>query len=72
MINENDAKMLDALKKSVSELDGDETFTITARRCKRCGGLLTSAQAVKDGYGHVCKMKAEGERPDPNQIKMDI
>lgn len=30
---------------------GSEVFTIPARRCKRCGGLLTSAQAIKDGYG---------------------
>ena len=35
-----------------------ETFVIKARRCKRCGGLLTSKQAVLDGYGHVCKQKA--------------
>ena len=34
-----------------------EIFMVRARRCKRCGGLLTSAQAVADGYGHVCKMK---------------
>ncbi len=34
-----------------------ETFIIKARRCKRCGGLLTSRQAVLDGYGHVCKQK---------------
>lgn len=38
--------------------DDDEIFTVKARRCKRCGGLLTSKQAVADGYGHVCKMKA--------------
>lgn len=34
-----------------------EIFMVRARRCQRCGGLLTSAQAVSDGYGHVCKMK---------------
>lgn len=52
----------------------DDIFTIKARRCKRCGGLLTSKQAVEDGYGHVCKMKAEAEiraaQPDPNQISL--
>ncbi len=51
--------------------DQDEIFTIKARRCKRCGGLLTSKQAVEDGYGHVCKMKIwaeiEAAKPDPNQ-----
>lgn len=51
----------------------DEIFIVKARRCKRCGGLLTSAQAVKDGYGHVCKMKtfAHAEpRHDPNQTSL--
>lgn len=40
-----------------------EIFIIRARRCKRCGGLLTSEQSLEDGYGHVCKMKthATGE-----------
>lgn len=54
--------------------DQDEIFTIKARRCKRCGGLLTSKQAVEEGYGHVCKMKAHAEaeaaKPDPNQINL--
>lgn len=30
-------------------MDG-EIFTIRARRCKRCGRLLTSAEAVEKGY----------------------
>jgi len=51
-----------------------ETFIIKARRCKRCGGLLTSKQAVEDGYGHVCKMKERAEQaaatPDPNQLTL--
>lgn len=51
-----------------------ETFIIKARRCKRCGGLLTSKQAVEDGYGHVCKMKTKAEieaaTPDPNQLTL--
>ena len=41
--------------------NNDEIFTIKARRCKRCGGILTSKQAVEDGYGHTCKMKAKAE-----------
>jgi len=52
--------------------DASEIFMVKARRCKRCGGLLTSAQAVRDGYGHVCKMKELGEqeakRPFPGQM----
>lgn len=39
----------------------EEVFRIPARRCKRCGGLLTSEQALKDGYGHICKMKTRRE-----------
>lgn len=41
--------------------DEGDIFMVRARRCKRCGGLLTSKQAVAEGYGHVCKMKALGE-----------
>lgn len=52
----------------------DEIFLVKARKCKRCGGLLTSRQAVEDGYGHVCKMKARAEeeqrKPDPNQLNL--
>lgn len=38
-----------------------EIFTIPARRCKRCGGILTSEQSLKSGYGPGClrKMKLE-------------
>ncbi len=28
-------------------MEKDDLFTITARRCKRCGGLLTSAQGIR-------------------------
>ena len=38
-----------------------EIFTIPARRCKRCGGLLTSAQAIRDGYGSCCLRKMRQE-----------
>ena len=43
----------------------DETndiFQIPARVCKRCGGLLTSSQGLRDGYGHTCKMKTRREK----------
>lgn len=42
-------------------MEQDETFTIKARRCKRCGGLLFSADSIRDGYGHSCKMKMRRE-----------
>lgn len=39
----------------------NDTFLVIARRCKRCGGILISSDAVKDGYGHTCKMKQREE-----------
>ena len=44
-------------------------FTIPARRCKRCGGLLTSAQAIKDGYGSCCLRKIRQEERAKEQLK---
>lgn len=55
-------------------MNEDGIFTINARRCKRCGGILTNKQAVEEGYGHVCKMKAcaeeEAKKPIDGQIKL--
>ena len=48
--------------------DGD-IFMVRARRCQRCGGLLTSAQAVADGSGHVCKMKELQKKRDREERK---
>ena len=44
-----------------------EIFTIPARKCRRCGGLLTSGQAIKDGYGACClrKLRAEEQKKEP-------
>ena len=42
-------------------MSGDEVFTIQARRCKRCGRLLTSQEAVERGYGCQCAIKAKRE-----------
>ena len=36
-------------------------FTSRARRCKRCGGILTSEQGLRDGYGPCCLRKAREE-----------
>lgn len=53
------------------DMSGDEVFTIQARRCKRCGRLLTSQEAVERGYGCQCAMKAkreeEAQKPMPGQ-----
>ena len=46
-----------------------EVFTIPARRCKRCGGLLTSAQAIKDGYGSCCLRKIRQEQRAKEEAK---
>lgn len=52
----------------------DEIFTIRARRCKRCGRLLTSAEAVAKGYGCQCAAKAKVEErermPLPGQMSL--
>ena len=49
-----------------------EIFMVRARRCKRCGGLLTSRQAVADGYGHTCKLKERGEYESRQQLPGQI
>jgi DNA-directed RNA polymerase subunit RPC12/RpoP len=50
----------------------DEVFTIRARRCKRCGRLLTSKEAVEKGYGCQCAEKVLAEEreaaPLPGQM----
>lgn len=51
--------------------DGD-IFMVRARRCKRCGGLLTSRQAVEDGYDHVCKMKELNEKLSKQPLRGQI
>ncbi len=51
--------------------ENEELFTIQARRCKRCGRLLTSQEAVERGYGCQCAIKAkreeEAQKPIPGQ-----
>lgn len=41
-----------------------DIFTIPARRCKRCGGLLTSEKAIREGYGSCCLRKMKQEERD--------
>nr|DAO47785.1 MAG TPA: TFIIB Transcription factor zinc-finger [Caudoviricetes sp.] len=41
-----------------------DVFTIPARRCKRCGGLLTSKQGLRDGYGPCCLQKMRQEEAE--------
>lgn len=53
----------------------DGIFTIRARRCLRCGRLLTSEAAVKSGYGCACAEKARKEKaaaePIPGQMSIE-
>lgn len=41
-----------------------DVFTIPARRCKRRGGLLTSKQGLRDGYGPCCLQKMRQEEAE--------
>jgi len=50
-------------------LNDNEVFTIPARRCKRCGGLLTSSQAIRDGYGACCLRKMRQEERAKEEAK---
>lgn len=47
----------------------NEVFTIPARRCKRCGGLLTSSQGIRDGYGPCCLRKVRREQADREEAE---
>ena len=43
------------------ELMEPEVFLIRATKCKRCGGILTSKNAVAAGYGRTCLCKEREE-----------
>lgn len=47
----------------------EDIFYIQARKCRRCGGILTSPKAIKDGYGCVCKRKEKADR-SPSSTRM--
>ena len=42
----------------------NDIFQIPARVCKRCGGILTSRQGLRDGYGHTCEIKTRREEQE--------
>lgn len=50
-------------------MDRNDVFTIPARRCLRCGGLLTSDQGIRDGYGACCLRKMRQEAIAKEQLK---
>ena len=45
----------------MNERQDSEIFQTPARRCKRCGRLLTSRKAVELGYGCQCLRKEQEE-----------
>lgn len=51
------------------EREQQEVFKIDARRCKRCGGLLTSKQGLRDGYGPCCLQKLRTEERQREEEK---
>ena len=50
-------------------MDGD-VFEIKARRYKRCGGILTSRQGIRDGYGPCCLRKMREEQQEREMLKI--
>lgn len=53
-------------------MESNDVFTIPARRCKRCNGLLTSSQGLRDGYGPCCLRKMKQEEADRRMLKDQI
>lgn len=47
-------------------------FQIPARRCQRCGGLLTSRAGLRDGYGPCCLRKMQEEEARKRAMKNQI
>lgn len=45
-------------------MEQKDIFTIPARRCQRCGGILTSEQGLRDGYGPCCLKKLRQEEKE--------
>lgn len=48
-------------------MENKEIFSIPARRCKRCGGILTSQQSLKSGYGPGCLRKMQQEQKEKEE-----
>ena len=56
----------------MDESEKSTVIYIPARKCQRCGGILTSAQGIRDGFGCVCKKKYKQEQAKyaPGQITL--
>lgn len=49
--------------------DEPDIFQIKARRCLRCGGLLTSRDGIRTGYGPCCLRKLRIEEADRRMME---
>lgn len=49
-----------------------DIFQVPARRCKRCGGILTSDQGLRDGYGACCLKRMKEDEADARMRKIQI
>lgn len=49
-----------------------DIFQVPARRCKRCGGILTSEQGLRDGYGACCLKRMKEDEEDAKMRKIQI
>lgn len=49
-----------------------DIFQVPARRCKRCGGILTSEQGLRDGYGACCLKRMKEDEADTRMRKIQI
>lgn len=45
---------------------------MTVRRCRRCGGLLTSEKSVSRGIGVSCERKERDEAAEQSMMKNQI
>lgn len=46
----------------------NEIFTVTARRCRRCGRLLVNKEAVAKGIGCQCEIRERQEERDKQPL----
>ena len=49
-----------------------DIFRVPARRCKRCGGILTSEQGLRDGYGACCLKRMKEDEADAKMRRIQI
>lgn len=56
----------------MSNAQENPPFKMTVRRCLRCGGILTSRDSVRDGYGSSCLQKERMDRLKAQQDKDQI